>query len=64
MISNIDFKGHISILQAENTPTNCICKEKNNSKTTSKKPENGFVDPDKGENDPLSGPKLDQLIWF
>ena len=30
LISNIDFKGHISILQAENTPTSCICKEKKN----------------------------------
>ena len=38
LISNIDFRGHISTLQAENTPTSCICKEKNNSKTTSKKP--------------------------
>ena len=32
LISNIDFKGHISTLQAENTPTSCICKEKKNQK--------------------------------
>ena len=62
MISNIDFRDHISTLQAENTPTSCICKEKIIPKQLPKSPENGFVDPEKGENDPLRGPKLDQLI--
>ena len=38
LISNIYFKGHISTLQAENKTASCICKDKNNPKTTSKKP--------------------------
>ena len=56
LISNIDFRGHIPNLQAENAPTSCVCKEKKNPKQLSKSPENGFVDPEKGENNPLRGP--------
>ena len=38
LISNIDFKEHISTLQAENKTASCICKDKNNPKATSKNP--------------------------
>ena len=59
LISNIDFRGHISTLRAENIG---FLRKKMIPKQLPNCPENGFVDPEKGQNDHLRRPKLDQLI--